>query len=202
MPKMETYEEPISLRLEAQETEAMENQYARIYEQEGIPLESLDGQVFYVPMAAKDISETLSHKVQDLIRFGGGNAPVHAHAPALEVVAQYIRHYLTDPQPEVPKQPPQDDLKNLVGEWYAEFFAKTDIHLLYDVITAASNLDLQPLIELGCLELAKRLKGKSPFEMRQILGMPLDLEDPTNPNNPLSAAEMAAVREQYKWVYE
>merc|ERR1711964_41846 len=49
---------------------------------------------------------------------------------------------------------------------------------VFDVILAASYLDMKILLHLGCVQIATQIKGKSPAEIKQILGE--DIDDATN----------------------
>merc|ERR1711964_331976 len=49
---------------------------------------------------------------------------------------------------------------------------------VFDVILAASYLDMKSLLHLGCVQIATQIKGKSPAEIKQILGE--DIGDATN----------------------
>merc|ERR1711964_252734 len=49
---------------------------------------------------------------------------------------------------------------------------------VFDVILAASYLDMKSLLHLGCVQIATQIKGKSPAEIKRILGE--DIDDATN----------------------
>jgi S-phase kinase-associated protein 1 len=60
---------------------------------------------------------------------------------------------------------------------------------LEELIMAANYLDIQSLYLYGCQAAAGQLKGKSPEEIRSLLGLPDDLTD----------EEKAAIRRENVW---
>ncbi|CAL0300525.1 unnamed protein product [Lupinus luteus] len=64
--------------------------------------------------------------------------------------------------------------KKRLQAWDANFM-KVDMNALYDILTAASNLGHEKLLELACRTVADKIRGKSPEQIRQTFNIENDL---------------------------
>tara|TARA_B100001248_G_scaffold260424_1_gene248584 strand:- start:652 stop:843 length:192 start_codon:yes stop_codon:yes gene_type:complete len=60
---------------------------------------------------------------------------------------------------------------------------------LFELILAANFIDLQPLLDLACAQVATQIKGKTPEEIRQTF----------NIENDFTPEEEEQIREENKW---
>ena len=74
-----------------------------------------------------------------------------------------------------------------------DVFQAPDSHgELLEVVVAANFLDVKPLLDAACPEVADRIKGKTPEAIREIFGL----------ENAWTPAEEAQVRQANAWAYE
>merc|ERR1711964_238216 len=92
---------------------------------------------------------------------------------------KHVVEYLTDvakgePQPEISK--PIKSVKmtkiatNEAAEFIGEDFEKFNKRQIFEIILAANYMDIKGLLHLGCAKIATLIKGKSPEEIKRILG--------------------------------
>lgn len=89
--------------------------------------------------------------------------------PILELIVQYTRYFRTETMPDIPHPLPSKALHEIVGSWYNDYIFSLSEDTLYQLIKAASYMDIEPIQELGCARLAIMIKGKQPDEVRRIL---------------------------------
>ncbi|KAH7663335.1 SKP1 component dimerization domain-containing protein [Dioscorea alata] len=73
-----------------------------------------------------------------------------------------------------------------------EDFIKVDRMILFELLQAASYLNINGLIDLCCQAVAEMMKGKSPDEMRMIL----------NIKNDYTPEEEEEVRKEISWAFK
>jgi S-phase kinase-associated protein 1 len=76
-------------------------------------------------------------------------------------------------------------------EWDSTFI-RMDNEELFDVILAANYLDIKDLLDLGCKEVASKLKGKTPEQIRALF----------NIENDFTPEEEAQIRQENSWAVE
>merc|ERR1711900_131045 len=54
--------------------------------------------------------------------------------------------------------------------WEADWMKDMSKKLIFKIILAANYMTIQPLLDLGCMRIACMIKGKSPEEIKTILG--------------------------------
>lgn len=64
----------------------------------------------------------------------------------------------------------------IIGLWDREFL-KIDQQTLFELITAANYLDIQPLLDITCKTVANMIRGKTTDQIRQIFNIQ---DDPVN----------------------
>eukprot|EP00593_Proboscia_inermis_P000304 CAMPEP_0171298032 /NCGR_PEP_ID=MMETSP0816-20121228/6799_1 /TAXON_ID=420281 /ORGANISM="Proboscia inermis, Strain CCAP1064/1" /LENGTH=161 /DNA_ID=CAMNT_0011772785 /DNA_START=97 /DNA_END=582 /DNA_ORIENTATION=+ len=110
-------------------------------------------------------------------------------AAVLAKVIEYCTHF-TDLEAMTQIQTPlrSSRIEDIVQQWYADF-VKVEQGLLFDLVTAANFMDIEPLLDLTCLAVSVMIKGKSAEEIRKIF----------NISNNFTPEEEAQVREENKW---
>jgi S-phase kinase-associated protein 1 len=77
----------------------------------------------------------------------------------------------------------------LIQPFYANFIT-LDNEKLAHLTLAANYLDIKPLLDLCCAKITSYIKNKTPEEIRQNLGIVVDM----------TPEEEAQIREENKWV--
>ena len=110
----------------------------------------------------------------------------------LEKVVEFLNHYHKEELAEI-KTPLEDNTfeGNVKQEWYQNFLKGIDQPMLFDLVTAANFMSIQPLLDLTCLKVSCQLMGKSSEEIRQILNIPK-----------LTQEEEEAARRDHRWIFD
>lgn len=92
----------------------------------------------------------------------------------LEKIIEYCVQYN---RPVVVEEKPKDGESTSVvlNDWDLSFFSPLDQATLYELIKAANYLHIEDLLNKGCKRVATLIAGKTPQEMRIILGIENDL---------------------------
>jgi S-phase kinase-associated protein 1 len=81
-------------------------------------------------------------------------------------IVDYLQHHISEPMFEIEKPLISNNMKDIVQEWYANFVL-VDQDVLFDLVLAASFLDIPPLLDLTCATIASTIKGKTSLEIRR-----------------------------------
>jgi len=159
-----------------------------------IKLTSKEGESFELPYAAARLSQT----VKDAC--GGDDDDetpedveiLKVGTPCLEKVVEFLKHHHTEPLSEI-KTPLEDNtFEGVVKQkWYQDFVKGVDQPMLFDLVTAANFMAIQPLLDLTCLQVSCQLMGKSAEEIRVILNIPK-----------LTEEEEAKARQEHRWIFD
>lgn len=83
-------------------------------------------------------------------------------------VLEFARHYHQEPMKTIPL--PLRDHTLPIQEWYVEFVSVLQNETLYEILHAATYMDIEPLQNLICARIACLIKGKECHEVKQIFG--------------------------------
>ena len=109
---------------------------------------------------------------------------------ALLKVIEFCQYHDTNgPMKEIEKPLTDTDLKKIVSEWDGTFIQTLEQEALFELILAANYMDIKPLLDLACAQVATQIKGKSPEEIREQF----------NIVNDFTPEEEAQIREENKW---
>merc|ERR1711964_504077 len=72
--------------------------------------------------------------------------------------------------PEIVKPIRSDKMGKIAVDFEAEFIEKLTKGQIFKIILGANYMDIQSLLYLGCAKIATLIKGKSPEEIKKILG--------------------------------
>jgi len=75
-------------------------------------------------------------------------------------------------------------------EWNRSFF-DVDLDILSSLVNAANYLDMQRLLDDGCMKIANMIKGKSVGEIRAILGIESDMTKEEEDN----------IKKEFDWMF-
>ena len=94
------------------------------------------------------------------------------HRVFLKVLA-FTRHYHKDPMKAIQK--PLKDNHLPVQKWYVDFVSLETKDSLYELLEAASYMDIEPLQDLLCARIASLIQGTECDELKKIFGLDYDI---------------------------
>jgi len=93
------------------------------------------------------------------------------NGPILNLVVEYLKHHDGKVPAEITKPIRSVKMEKLVEyPWDAEFINKQTKAVVFKIILGANYMDIKSLLHLGCAKIATLIKGKSPEEIKKILG--------------------------------
>ncbi|KAI9314687.1 putative negative regulator sulfur controller-3 [Zopfochytrium polystomum] len=140
-----------------------------------VKLASSDGEEFVVERQIAERSILLKNMLEDVGETDTDSTAIplpNVNAKTLTKVVEYCTHHKDDPPAAVEKEPydPARTKPIEMSDWDAKFIDLENDDL-FEVILAANYLDIKALLELGCMAVAQRIKGKSVDEMRKIFNL-------------------------------
>lgn len=135
-----------------------------------VTISTCDGQERVIDISEASLSVTLKDLIGDV---GTDNAIplLNITAKTFDKLSEYMKRHV-----EFPKEHEDYADKGLdeIAPWDIEYCASMDNGLLFDVILASNYLDIPSLLQLTCKTVAKKIKGKSSDEIREILKIEVD----------------------------
>jgi len=117
---------------------------------------------------------------------------IKVDSSCLEKVVEFLKHYDDEPLKEIKTPLEENTFDGVVKQkWYRDFVKGVDQPMLFDLVTAANFMAIQPLLDLTCLQVSCQLMGKSAEEIRVILNIPK-----------LTPEEEAKAREEHRWIFD
>jgi len=91
--------------------------------------------------------------------------------PVLNLIVEYLQHHNGKVPADINKPIRDVKMEKLVEDpWDAEFINKQTKKVIFQIILGANYMDIKSLLHLGCAKIATLIKGKSPEEIKKILG--------------------------------
>ena len=124
---------------------------------------------------------------------------INVKSECLQHIINYMNHYAQDPMNEIPIPLNEEheheqggaSFHNVVPQkWYRDFVNDQESTMLFQLVTAADYMDIQPLLSLTCLKVSSNLMGKSSEQIREILNI-----------SKLTPKEEAEAREEHSWMF-
>lgn len=84
-------------------------------------------------------------------------------------VLDFTKHHNEEPMTQITK-PLRHDNRIDVQDWYIQYVSGQNEESLFELLEAATYLDIEPLQELVCAKIASLIKGLEPDELKQIFG--------------------------------
>lgn len=130
-----------------------------------------------------DSDEDDEDKEDEVLRINVQNV----RSAVLKLIIQWCEHYRDvdfkdDEQDE-------DAKKSAPANDYDKKFLNVDQEMLYEIILGANYLNIKPLLNAGCKEVAEMIRGKSPDEIRKTF----------NIVNDFSPEEERAIKRENEW---
>jgi len=117
---------------------------------------------------------------------------IKVDSSCLQKVVEFLKHYDEEPLKEIKTPLEENTFDGVVKQkWYQDFVKGVDQPMLFDLVTAANFMAIQPLLDLTCLQVSCQLMGKSAEEIRVILNIPK-----------LTPEEEAKAREEHRWIFD
>eukprot|EP00565_Helicotheca_tamesis_P001264 CAMPEP_0185728960 /NCGR_PEP_ID=MMETSP1171-20130828/4393_1 /TAXON_ID=374046 /ORGANISM="Helicotheca tamensis, Strain CCMP826" /LENGTH=173 /DNA_ID=CAMNT_0028397723 /DNA_START=86 /DNA_END=607 /DNA_ORIENTATION=- len=161
-----------------------------------INLKSKDGVVFEIQSSAAKISQLVMTTIDldDEDEDDESNPTVEipkVESACLSKVVEFCNHHANEPLRPIRTPLEGNTLEEVVTqEWYRQFVS-VEQSLLFQLVQAANYMEIQPLLDLACLQVSTILMGKSAEEIRVILNIPK-----------MTAEEEAKARREHRWVFE
>lgn len=90
----------------------------------------------------------------------------------LEKAIEYCKYYVDNDFHNLLENSPETNEKQIqLNEWNNQFTDQLDQQILIEIMLAANYLDISCLLDACCSQLSKRIKGKSPQEIKKILNI-------------------------------
>lgn len=86
----------------------------------------------------------------------------------LNYIIKFLEYYSKEPMKSIPKPINSHNIKEMVDDWYGDFITSFEEEMLMKIIVASNYLDIKPLLDLGCAQVATMIRQKSPEEIRKI----------------------------------
>ena len=84
-------------------------------------------------------------------------------------IVDFLKYNYTNEMDKIQKPIPSGDLKDFISkEWYVDFINKMNNIEIFELIAAANYMDIEPILNLGCVKIASLIKGKSSEEIKNI----------------------------------
>ena len=166
-------------------------------------LRSQDGDTYEIPASAARLSQLVKTTIEcnsddddeeednenilepiDLPKVGSN---------CLERVVNFCIHYENEPMlPIDASSKKEDTLEKIVTQtWYQDFIIDMDQTMVFELLTAANYMEIQPLLDLTCITVSIGFLGKSAEEIREILKIPK-----------MTPEEEAQARKDHRWIFE
>ncbi|KAH7663334.1 S-phase kinase-associated protein 1 [Dioscorea alata] len=156
-------------------------------EKQTFMLKSSDGELFEVEEAVVIQFQTIKRKIQDDCaknEIALDNVTSNILSKVIKYCKKHIEFTLND---TIKNETLTKDLKS-----WDEDFINVDRMIVFELLQAASYLNINGLIDLCCQAVAEMMKGKSPDEMRMIL----------NIKNDYTPEEEEEVRKEISWAFK
>ena len=140
-----------------------------------VTLHSSDDVDTTVELKILKLSETLKNLLEDAEPDANGvmNIPLpNVDNVTIKKLVEYLDYHDQNPTEHT-----EYEGKGLddIGEWDLKYTEDMDNGILFKVILASNYLDIKPLLHLTCKTVAKKIKGKKPSEIKEILK--IEVED-------------------------
>jgi S-phase kinase-associated protein 1 len=138
----------------------------------------VDGKMIAVPVESANRSNMIRSILEDCVDDDFIPVP-GVEAEVMESIVEYCTFYVDSHTAEE------------IKEFDAEFFAESSCSQIFKIVSASNFLDIPDLLESACDAAAGRLRGKSPSELRSILGVTREY----------TSDEMESVMQENAWAF-
>merc|ERR1711964_326038 len=91
--------------------------------------------------------------------------------PILNLIVDYLKHHDGKVPADIAKPIRNVKMEKICEDpWDAEYINKQTKKVIFQIILGANYMDIKSLLDLGCAKIATLIKGKSPEQIKKILG--------------------------------
>ena len=95
----------------------------------------------------------------------------------LKKIVEYLNYYKNKTPKEIPKPVPSENLSAFLDDWDFEYINKMDLDSTFDLMNAASDLEISGLLDLASIKIASILKNKEIEDIRNMFDGKCDLSE-------------------------
>ena len=95
----------------------------------------------------------------------------------LKKVVEYLNYYKNKIPKVIPKPAPTENLSAFLDDWDYEYITKIDLDSTFDLMNAASDLQIQSLLDLASIKIASILKNRGIEDIRTMFDGECDLSE-------------------------
>ena len=95
----------------------------------------------------------------------------------LKKIVEYLNYYKNKTPKEIPKPVPSENLSAFLDDWDFNFINKIDLDSTFDLMNAASDLEIPGLLDLASIKIASILKNRGLVEIRNMFDGQCDLSE-------------------------
>ena len=95
----------------------------------------------------------------------------------LKKIVEYLNYYKNKTPKEIPKPVPSENLSAFLDDWDNEFINKIDLDSTFELMNAASDLEIPSLLDLASVKIASILKNRGIEDIRNMFNGEYDLTD-------------------------
>ncbi|PWA52438.1 Skp1 domain-containing protein [Artemisia annua] len=150
-----------------------------------VVLKSSDGETFEIDESVALESQTIRKMIEDESADHSVILLPNITGTILSKVIEYLKKHVETPEND--DNMVEKDLKSFDAE-----FVKVNQDTLYDLITAAHNLNINSLLDMLCNAFAGMLRGKNVEELRKLLRVV----------NDFTPEEEEEIRRETAWAFE
>mmetsp|Transcript_28725 Transcript_28725/g.43088 ORF Transcript_28725/g.43088 Transcript_28725/m.43088 type:complete len:173 (-) Transcript_28725:74-592(-) len=160
-----------------------------------VKVRSSDGEVFEMNANAAKLSKVIAAAVFDDDADDDADNEIvdipKVKSECLRKVIEFCEHYVKDPLNQITHTMEADSFDEIVTQEFYRDFVTVEQPLLFQLVQAANFMNIQPLLDLACLQVANILMGKSAEDIRSILNIPK-----------MTPEEEEKARREHRWIFE
>mmetsp|Transcript_17467 Transcript_17467/g.49336 ORF Transcript_17467/g.49336 Transcript_17467/m.49336 type:complete len:167 (-) Transcript_17467:248-748(-) len=157
-----------------------------------VKLQSQDGKLFDIALAAAEGSELVRNITEDddteVVEIGRVNSA------CLERIVEFMEHNKTEPMKTIESPLEGDSFDTaLKQKWFRDFINEDSVttEMLFELMEAANYMGIPSLLQLTSLKLTFMLHKKTPDEVREFFNL-----------RKMTKEEEAKARKEHKWIFE
>ena len=95
----------------------------------------------------------------------------------LKKVADFLEYYKNRPTKKIAKPTPSENLNAFLDDWDLQFITSINLDETFELMNAASELEIQSLLDLASTKIASILKNKEIEDIRNMFNTGCDLSE-------------------------
>mmetsp|Transcript_14853 Transcript_14853/g.22506 ORF Transcript_14853/g.22506 Transcript_14853/m.22506 type:complete len:178 (+) Transcript_14853:207-740(+) len=147
-----------------------------------ISLNSSDDKTFHITYGEGKVSKLVENTMDNDIHIRNDHRETNnnnnvillpkVHSETLSQIVRFMRYHKDEPLLPISSPFKSCSLEDVITqEWYISFINSMDRKKLFQLINGANYMDIEPLLNLGCLAVSAQMMGKSAEEIRVMLNI-------------------------------